>query len=396
MRQRESREAGLRAAIGKDPQLQKAYGGAWQRLEELLEKRQQVERCFSLAEEGAAFSTRLFSFARALVRLADETTKPDAERLYGYNEARLADLKRWLFAEISIDPPLEIRKLTDSLTSFEKALGGKDDLVVMVLAGKRPAERAEELVRGSRLGDAGVRRALADGGSCAVAKSNDPMIDLARLVDEPSRLVRGVFCDDIGEQIRAERFRVAAAMRAVAGPDAYPDATGTLRLSFGRITNIDLGTQECPIFRITNIDPGTPEYPIFSTLTSLFWSLQERPPVAPAQIHSALEPRSIRVHRPLKFDTPFVFETDADGTFGNSGSPVLNRQGRQIGVLSRGPYQAMSCTYEYDQRHHGGAIHMAGVVEVLLNVYGALELVGELTEADENPGSLARSKGGTP
>jgi len=343
-----------------------------------LEQRKRVKPFYDLLENGEVFSSRLFLYARTLVRLADESAKPDAERLGGYNAARIPDWKRWLFADLPINEPLEIRKLTDSLASFEDELGSKNELVIKVLAGKRPAERAQELVRGSRLGNVAARRYLADCGSRAIQQLNDPMIDLARIVDAPGRDVRAQLLDNIGEQIRREKLRIAIATQAVAGPDAYPDATGTLRLSFGTVTKLDEQMENDPVFW---------------TLTSLFWRLQDRPLVAPPKMHSALEPRSLRVQRPLKFDTPFSFESDADGTFGNSGSPVLNRRGEQIGVVSRGPYEAMRLTYEYDaKRSRFSGVHMAGIFEILLNVYGAIELVRELTGPEEDGRAVARSK----
>jgi hypothetical protein len=374
MRRRKSREAAIRAAIAKDPRLQETYGGAWQRLANLLEQRKQIDRVYALLENDEAFSPRLFWFARALVRLADETAKPDADRMDGYHEARLPALKRSLLANLPVNEDLEIRTVAESLASFEKEMGGSSELVRKMLGGRRPGDRAAELVHGSRLGDIAVRRALLEGGRPAMAASNDPMIALARLVDGPSRQVRSQY-EDIGEQIRQERLRVATAIRAVAGPNAYPDATDTPRLSFGRVINPD---------------PETLENTIFWPLTCLFWSLQDRPSIAPPQIRSPLEPRSIRVRRGLKFDTPFLFGCDVDATFGNSGSPVLNRQGKLIGVLYRAD-QATYLTHEYDQQLcRPYPIHIASVFEVLLNVYGALELAQELRGTDEKGTSLVR------
>jgi Peptidase S46 len=368
MRRREIREASIRAAVHKDPWLQEAYGGAWQRLAELSERKDRVERSYELLEGGEAFDGRLFDFARVLVRLADETAKPNAERLEAYSEANLPSLERWLFAELPIHEELEIRKLADSLTMFEEEAGSNNELVRKVLAGKRPVDRAIELVRDSRLGDVKVRRALAEGGQRAINTSKDPMIALVRLVDAPARKLRSDVDDDIGERVYREHLRITAAVRAVSGPDAYPDATGTLRLSFGQVAKHDSQTQSDSIYW---------------TLTDLSWSLRERPPIAPSQIRSALEPRSLRVRSGLKFDTPFLFESEVDGSWGNSGSPVLNRRGEQIGVLSRGPRESLYLMYEYDsQRSREMVVHMAGIVEVLVNVYGALELERELTAGE--------------
>jgi hypothetical protein len=375
MRRKKGQEDLIRAAVGQNPQLRDGYATSWDRLAELLEQRKQIKRVYDLL--GEVFSTRLTSYGQTLVRLASESTKPDSERLEGYNDANLPALKRWLEADVVINEPLEILKLADSIASIEKEIGPGNELARMVLSWKKPNERAVELVRGSQLGNVGVRRALARGGPRAVDLSKDPIIALAKLVDGPGRRLRTQLEDDLDEQIHQEYSRIAAAIQAVKGPYAYPDATGTLRLSFGRITRID----------------PDPDIPIFWNLQDLFRSLQDRPAVAPPQIHSALEPRSIRVHRGLQFDTPFAFQGDADGTFGNSGSPVLNRQARIIGVIHRGPNNGMRMTYEYDRQHSGmTAIHMASVFEVLQNVYGALELLRELKGLEDNWLPVARGK----
>jgi hypothetical protein len=368
LRQREIREAAIQAAVDKDPLLREAYGGAWQRLAELLERHKQVQRLYGLLEDGEAFATKLFSFARVLVRLADETGKPDAERLPSYSDARLPFLKRWLFADLPIDEGLEIRMLADSLTLFEEEADSDNVWVRKVLAGKRPGERALELVRGSQLGDVNVRRAIAEGGQRAFAALNDPMIALARLVDEPAREVHTEVDDNIGERAYQEHLRIGAAVRAVAGRDTYPDATGTLRLSFGRVTKLESRMQDNPICW---------------TLTDLFWSLQEHSPVNKAQQPGDLAPRSERVRGRLKFDTPFLFQGDQDASYGNSGSPVLNARGELIGVLSTCMGDGQYLTFEHDwKRCRWESTHMAGIIEVLLNVYGALELVRELKDVD--------------
>src|SRR5260370_33009503 len=127
-----------------------------------------------------------------------------------------------------------------------EVMGADNDLVKKVLAGKSTRDRATELVRGTKLKDVAVRKQLADGGMKAINASNDPMIELAKLIDPPARRVRQMFEQQVDEPQRQAYGKIANARFAVYGSSIYPDATFTLRLAFGEAKGyVDAG-QEIP------------------------------------------------------------------------------------------------------------------------------------------------------
>src|SRR5262249_14753015 len=149
-----------------------------------------------------AFNSELFTIARMLVRLSDESTKPNAQRLREYGEAGLDSLKQQLFSEAPIYPDLETAKLADSLGYLIEQAGAENWLVKQMLADMSPAARAAQLVSGTKLADVEFRKQLADGGRSAVESSDDPMIALARTVDGPARQARKTYEDKVEEPLR--------------------------------------------------------------------------------------------------------------------------------------------------------------------------------------------------
>ncbi|HVU88206.1 MAG TPA: S46 family peptidase, partial [Pirellulales bacterium] len=208
-------ETALREAVMKDPKLAKEYGDAWDQVARTIEVLAGIYDEYQLLEVGRAFNSDLFAIARRLLRLSEETGKPNAERLREYAEAGLDSLKQQLFSEAPIYADLEIVKLADSLGMLMEIEGADDPLVQKILAGKSPRERAAELVGGSKLADVALRKQLAEGGAAAIAKSRDPMIELARLVDKPSREVRRIYEEQVDEPQRQAYGKIAQARFAI-------------------------------------------------------------------------------------------------------------------------------------------------------------------------------------
>ncbi len=234
MNKKKAQEKALRDAVEKDPKL-KHLSDAWKTIESIQQVRVEHGKRFNMLEKGRGFNSELFGFARQIVRATEEMQKPNAERLSEYGEAGLATLKFGLFSDEAIDNDFEIAKLGDSLGFLCEQLGYKDPLVQKVLAGKAANVRAYDLVSGSKLGDAKVRKELFEGGKAAVDASNDPMILLAKLVDPDSRKVRKILESQFAEPNAQAYDKIAQAKFAIEGANTYPDATFTLRLSFGPV-----------------------------------------------------------------------------------------------------------------------------------------------------------------
>jgi hypothetical protein len=316
----------------------------------------------SLLERGSAFHTELFGIARTLVRLAAEQQQDNADRLREYRESNLESLKQSLFSEAPIYNDLEIVKLADSLGMYIELAGADDPLLLKVLAGKSPQERAAELVNGTKLKDVAERKRLAEGGAAAIEKSNDPLIQLARLVDGPARAVRKKYDEQVEEPLRQAYAKIAAGRFAVTGSDTYPDATFTLRLAYGTVK----GYQE----RGEKVPPWT-------TIGKTFQHAEAHGSVEPFELPESW----LKAQDKLKSGTPFNFVSTADIIGGNSGSPVVNRAGEVVGIIFDGNIQSLVLNFVYtDEQARAVSVHSAGIMEALRTVYGATRLVDELSK----------------
>ena len=359
-------EKELRDAVSKDPKLSQSYGDGWDQVAATLKTLIKIRDEYNLFAIGPqrraqSFNSDLFDIAIKLVRLAEETSKPNGDRLREYSEAGLDSLKLQLFSDAPIYEDLETVQLADSLGMMAEVMGEENEMVQMVLAGKSPRDRAAELIHGTTLKDVAVRKRLADGGLKAIQDSNDPMIQLARLIDPESRRIRQVFEQQVDEPQRQAYGKIANARFAVYGSSVYPDATFTLRLAFGEAKGYTEGGEKVPWATTLG---GTYEH---------------------AAAHNNKEPFELpkiwnERKAQIKLSTPFNFVSTADIIGGNSGSPVINRQGELVGIIFDGNIESLVLDYIYtDQESRAVAVHSAGILEALRKVYAANRLVTELT-----------------
>jgi hypothetical protein len=238
--------------------------------------------------------------------------------------------------------------------------GANDPLVRKVLADKSPQERAAELIAGTKLKDVEVRKKLAAGGLKAMEASHDPMIELARLVDPAARSVRKKYDEQVEEPLRQAYARIAQARFALLGTDTYPDATFTLRLAFGTVEGYDELGQHLP--------PWT-------TIGGAFEHAEKHENKAPF----ALPPRWIKGKEELELGTPMNFVSTADIIGGNSGSPVINRQGELVGIIFDGNIQSLVWDYVFsDKQGRATAVDCRAIVESLRKIYDAGALADQL------------------
>ncbi|HWB58179.1 MAG TPA: S46 family peptidase [Chthoniobacteraceae bacterium] len=313
----------------------------------------------ALLEGGQAFNSNSFSIARILLRAGDERPKPNGERLPEFSDSNKAPLELALFSPKPIYEDMEILKLADSLTYLANELGIEDPLVKKILAGKSPGERAAELINGTKVRDVAFRKQLYDGGVAAVKAANDPMIELARLVDPDSRALRKVG-EEQGEVKEEAHAIIEQARHALAGENSYPDATFTLRLSFGTVKGYE--------------ENGATVAP-FTTFASLYAKAKAANDQPPFNLTPAWKDAESK----LNADTPLNFVSTCDIIGGNSGSPVVNRAGEFVGIIFDGNLQSLPWDEVYsDKQGRSISVDSAAILEALEKVYGMNSLVDEM------------------
>jgi len=352
-------ESELRAKVNADAKL-KVSANVWSDIEQILHVWDGIYNENYLIETGQAYNSDLFHKARTLVRLADESAKPNDQRLREYRESNLESLKQELFSEAPIYPALETIKLADSLGMMMEMLGADHPVVTASLNGKSPRDRAAELVHGSKLADVAVRKQLAEGGQKAIAESTDPMILLAKQVDEAARAIRKSYEDQVEEPLRQAYAKIAEARFATLGTDTYPDATFTLRLAYGVVKGYEQDGQQIP--------PWTVMGDTF----------------AHAEAHGNVDPFKLpeswlSQRGKIKADTPFNFVSTADIIGGNSGSPVVNRNGEVVGIIFDGNIQSLVLDFAFsDVQARAVSVHSASIIESLRKLYDAGALADEI------------------
>jgi hypothetical protein len=353
---KQAEEDGLRRFAADRPELGAA--DAWDKIAEAQAEIARVARRANYLENYEANSD-LFSIARKLARAAAERTKPDGERLTEYRDARRRQLELGLFSTKPIYRDFEQVKLEHYLTLMAMELGANDPAVQAALAGKSPAARAAELVAGTKVDDVAHRRELYAQDAAAFAASADPMIQFALALDEHARTARRTIEQqtEVKEQAHA---RIAKVRYAKDGDTVSPDATFTLRLSYGTVKGITA--------------PGA-EAPYFTRLGGMFERAAERDHTPPFN----LPPSWVAAKDRLKLDTPFNFISTNYSIGGNSGSPVVNRAGEFVGIIFDGNIHTLVWNYAYtDTLARSVSVDVRGIVEAMRTIYGADHLLAEL------------------
>jgi hypothetical protein len=343
-----SEEAALRASVARDPRLRDATGDPWADIDRSQIALRQLYLQYLFTENAGGFNSRLFRYARAIVRGAAERSKPDTERLPEFADAALPRITQSLGAPIPLYPELERLTLVFSLERMREWLGPDDPLVRLLLVKESPQELAARLIAASKLGDPKVRLELWNGGAAAVDASDDPMLALAKAVDPYARAVRKRYENEVEAPVDSASEKIARARFATLGTSVYPDATFTLRLNYGTVQGW--------------LENGTPVEP-FTHLGTAF-------------------ARATRAKDRLDLSTPVNFTSNNDIVGGNSGSPVVNARGDIVGLAFDGNIHSISGSYWFDAAQNRMiAVHPAFIREALTKVYGASALLAELGAA---------------
>lgn len=352
MAEKRGRENRLLTKIADHPDLQDA-ATAWDELAEI-----QSERAV-LLKQTASLRSDLFNIAQRIVLLADEDLKPNQERLPEYTDASRDSLLRSLLSDAPIHKDLEQVKLADELGRMAELRGGDDPLVAELLLGKSPRQRANEIIADTELHDPEFRQTLVEGGKSAVLAARDPLIRLANILDEEYRRLRDLN-DKLDERQQQAYARIRKATTAVEGTKGYPDATFTLRLAFGTVRGYQQDGEAIPFA---------------TTIEGAFAHAQRHA----GQEDFELPPSWHKAKDQLDLQTQLNFVCTADIVGGNSGSPVVNRDGQLVGLIFDGNIQSLTSDYLYtDDQARAVSVAATAIREALRNIYGAGELADQL------------------
>jgi hypothetical protein len=350
----------LRAAIDADPKLKSAYAPAWDEIANAMAVRKQLFLPFTFVERAAGFNAALTQYARTLVRVTADKQKPNPQRLREYTEARLPSLEQQLFSTAPVYRSLDVATLTESLELMQEKLGADDPTVKRALNGKTPAEAAKAYIDGSKLDDPAVRKQLYEGGATAVAQSTDPLIVLMRDIDPRARELRKEYDDRVDAVIRLNSTKIAKARFAVQGTSSYPDATFTLRLSYGTIKGYE--------------QKGEVIAP-YTTMGGAFEHAAANGNKGDFELPQSWDAAKGK----LKLETPLNFVHTSDIIGGNSGSPTVDRKGQVVGIIFDGNIQSLSWDFAYDDRQgRAVSVDSRAILEAIRKIYHADALADEL------------------
>ena len=374
-------EAGMRQAIASDPKKKSQFGDPWPEISKAMDVQKQIYYPLTYLERRGGFRGDLAGFARVLVRVAQEKTKPNGERLREYRDSALPSLEQDLFSAAPIYPSLEKVLLTDSLAEMSENMPG-NPLVKRVLNGQTPAQLAANLISGTKLQDIAVRKQLYEGGQAAIQASTDPLIVLMRQIDPDARVVRKQFDDQVDAVVRQDGGTIAKIRFATAGTSTYPDATFTLRLSYGAIRGFTENGEG-------TVPAGT-KLPYFTTIGGAYEHASQHGNKPPYD----LAPSWVTAKSKINLNTPLNVTETADIIGGNSGSPVINRAGEVVGIIFDGNIQSLPWNFVYDDAI-GRSIQVdsRGILEALRGIYNVSSLANELATGTLSQNS--RSAGDT-
>ena len=357
MAKKEQEEKDLRARVAADRSLAAAVGDPWGDIARAEDVRREIWIPYVYLEAGAGLNSSLFKYARDLVRGAAERGKPSADRLREFRDTALPRVEQGLKAQVPVYPDLENLTLSFSLERMREWLGPDSEIVRQLLSKDSPDTLAARAVKGTRLADPQVRLQLWNGGQQAIEASQDPMIQLAKLVDPASRAVRRRYEDSVEAPEQTASEKIARARFRVFGTSVPPDANFTLRLNFGTVQGwAEQGRAIEPftyLRRLYERDTGQEPYKVPQT-----W---------------------LKAKDQLDLNTPFDLATNNDIVGGNSGSPLIDVQGRVVGLMFDGNIHSIAGAYWFDaDKNRAVAVNPAIMREALHKVYKADALLREL------------------
>jgi peptidase S46-like protein len=375
MDRKQAEENRLKQAPVSDPR-KAEEGDPWADIARAVGTERETYLPLLMIERRAGFAGDLAAYARTLVRVVADKQKPNSARLREYNDAALPSLEQSLFASDPVYKDMEAVLLADSLAMLKEKLPN-GPTTGAVLEQRAPADVARGLVAGTRLDDPAVRKQLYDGGEAAIRNSTDPMIVLMRSIDAEARKYRTQYDDQVASVERIAGGRIGRRRFDRDGFGVAPDATFTLRLSYGRVGGyVEDGIGDA-------VPKGTKVAP-FTNIGGAFDRAAKMGSKDPFRLpKSWLDAR--RAGK-LRLATPLNFVSTADIIGGNSGSPVVNKAAEVVGIIFDGNMQSLPWRYVFDDAiGRAVSVDSRGILEALRNIYGASRLADELASAAPSP-----------
>lgn len=352
-------EQRLRTATTADPKLA-AYLSAWDDIAKIEQVRSQLFMRNALLN-GGYFRTGLIGDAVTLVRAAAERAKPNRERLPEFTDKALVNVQQQLTAAVPVYKDLEELDLAFLLTIIRRDLGADDAFVRKMLGKESPAQLAHRLVTGTRLENPKIREELYNGGQSAVDASSDPMIRFTTKINDDLLAIRKDYEARVDAPTRAASEKIAKARFAIYGTSVDPDATFTLRLTYGIVKGFEDAEGKF-------VQPST-------SIGGLFERATGASPYA-------LPESWLKAKSSLNLSTPMNVSTTNDTTGGNSGSPVIDKDANIVGLLFDGNIFSLGGDYGYDPaKNRSIAVDSRGLLEGMRKVYHIDRIVDEIEAA---------------
>jgi hypothetical protein len=353
---KQAEENELRDRVNANPEWKSQYGWAWDSIAAAIER----SKARSKEINYRGLTGRLASLAMSIVRLPIELKKPNGERLPQFQDSRIQQTRFQLASPAPIYADLEELQLADRLKDAFEQLGADDPFIKAVMDGKTPEAAAKELVGKTKLADPKFRKELIDGGEAVIAKSDDPMIVAARLLAPMEDESRKWTEANVSSILSAANEKIGKARFAVYGKSAYPDATFTLRLSYGPVVGYPMNGTKAP------------------ALTTLY-GLYDRAYSFGNKGDFELPERYIKGVKNLDLTTPCNFVSSSDIIGGNSGSPTIDKNGDIVGLIFDGNIESLPGRFLYsEEKNRAVSVHTGAIIECMRKLYNASAIADEL------------------
>jgi hypothetical protein len=356
-------EKSLQQFVSSNAERKQQFGDPWAAIAKAVDVQKEIYKPLLFIDGMGGFRGDLPRYARMIVRAADQKQKPNNQRIRQYTDSQLPTLETQLFSTAPVYKQLDIVQLTESLKQMREVLGADNPDVKKALAGKSPEERAKEVIEGTKLDDVVARKQLYEGGAAAVNASTDPLVVMMRDIEPDASAIHERDEDQVQAVLRKSGGDIGKALFAQKGLGVPPDATFTLRLSYGPVMGYKLDGKDVPWF---------------TTMGGAYEHAAKHGSTPPYELPDSW----IKAKSSINLNTVYDTVSTADIIGGNSGSPVINKAGECVGIVFDGNIESLAWNFAYtDKVARAVEVDSRAITESLRNIYHADGLLKELMPA---------------